>query len=95
MTKPTKAADIFLWWPNIIGIVVHCIMQIFLMLIINLLEGYARVVLALISFLVYESPIIFFWLYLTSFLLDALDGHVARLTNQCTFSAIFKQRFYC
>merc|ERR1712137_455871 len=46
------------------------------------LIGYARVVLAIISFCLYENPYIFFWCYLISFTLDAADGHVARLFNQ-------------
>ena len=53
--------------------------------ILTILVGYARVVLAIISFCMYEDPMIFFWCYLASFLLDAADGHVARMFNQCTY----------
>eukprot|EP01095_Lingulamoeba_sp_RSL-Kostka_P002425 TRINITY_DN13283_c0_g1_i1.p1 TRINITY_DN13283_c0_g1~~TRINITY_DN13283_c0_g1_i1.p1 ORF type:complete len:227 (-),score=47.21 TRINITY_DN13283_c0_g1_i1:24-704(-) len=51
--------------------------------------GYARIILALISFVLYMDPVIFFTLYTTSFLLDALDGYVARKYNQCSkFGAV-------
>merc|ERR1712130_895568 len=53
------------------------------------LIGYARVVLAIMAFCLYENPYIFFWCYLISFTLDAADGHVARLFNQCSrFGAV-------
>lgn len=47
--------------------------------------GYARVVLALISFYLMPCcpwPAVF--CYLLSALLDAFDGHAARALNQCT-----------
>lgn len=47
--------------------------------------GYARIVLAIVSF--YFMPtnyIIASWCYIISVLLDALDGHAARKFNQCT-----------
>ncbi|KAF4520719.1 hypothetical protein B566_EDAN004839 [Ephemera danica] len=54
------------------------------------LIGYARVILALISF--YFMPTnheIAIWCYVTSALLDAFDGHAARYFNQSTkFGAI-------
>ncbi|GLH14320.1 hypothetical protein R5R35_007179 [Gryllus longicercus] len=57
------------------------------------LIGYARVVLALISF--YYMPhnhIIASWCYIISGLLDAVDGHAARYFNQSTkFGAILDQ----
>lgn len=46
--------------------------------------GYARVVLALLSFYLMPTcpwPAVFF--YLLSGLLDAFDGHAARALNQC------------
>jgi len=47
------------------------------------------VVLAIMAFCLYENPYIFFWCYLISFTLDAADGHVARLFNQCSrFGAV-------
>src|SRR3990167_1314626 len=46
-------------------------------------KGYIRIILALIAFMRYYQPVIFFWCYLTSFLLDAADGYVARLYNHC------------
>ena len=49
-----------------------------------LFSGYARVVLALASFYYmptcYGLAVVF---YLTSGLLDAFDGHAARMLNQC------------
>ena len=48
------------------------------------LTGYARVILTLASFCVPEEPTIFFPLYVASFLMDALDGHLARKYDQCT-----------
>lgn len=46
--------------------------------------GYARIVLAIVSF--YFMPtnyIVSSWCYIISVLLDALDGHAARKFNQC------------
>lgn len=55
--------------------------------------GFARVILAIISF--YYMPtnyIIASWCYITSALLDAVDGHAARYFNQSTkFGAILDQ----
>lgn len=55
--------------------------------------GYGRVILALISF--YFMPtnhVIASWCYITSALLDAVDGHAARYFNQSTkFGAILDQ----
>ncbi|XP_049766578.1 CDP-diacylglycerol--inositol 3-phosphatidyltransferase [Schistocerca cancellata] len=55
--------------------------------------GYARIVLALISF--YYMPtnhIIASWCYIISSLLDAIDGHAARYFNQSTkFGAMLDQ----
>ena len=51
------------------------------------LTGYARVVLALASF--YYMPTSYglaVFCYLTSGLLDAFDGHAARMLNQCKYS---------
>ncbi|XP_034448572.1 CDP-diacylglycerol--inositol 3-phosphatidyltransferase [Hippoglossus hippoglossus] len=49
------------------------------------LIGYARVVLALLSFyLMPISPWPAIFCYLLSALLDAVDGHAARALNQCT-----------
>jgi len=45
--------------------------------------GYARIVFALISF--YFMPthhVIATWAYISSALLDAVDGHAARMLNQ-------------
>src|SRR3990167_5277745 len=47
--------------------------------------GYTRIILSIISFFVYEKPMLFWILYSTSFLLDAADGHVARMFHQCIF----------
>src|SRR3989338_8153325 len=53
------------------------------------LIGYARVILSCISFFYYENPLLFSSLYVTSFLLDAADGHFARMFNQCSrFGAV-------
>lgn len=53
------------------------------------LTGYARVILTLASFCVPEEPTIFFPLYVASFLMDALDGHLARKYDQCSrFGAV-------
>jgi CDP-diacylglycerol--inositol 3-phosphatidyltransferase len=47
------------------------------------LIGYARVVLMLASFFfAFDRPLVFLGLYWMSFLLDAADGHAARLLNQ-------------
>lgn len=55
--------------------------------------GFARVILALISF--YFMPtdyVMATWCYITSALLDAVDGHAARYFNQSTkFGAILDQ----
>ncbi|CAB3364487.1 Hypothetical predicted protein [Cloeon dipterum] len=55
--------------------------------------GYARVILALISF--YFMPtnyVLASWCYVTSALLDAFDGHAARMYNQSTkFGAMLDQ----
>lgn len=57
------------------------------------LIGFARVVLAIISF--YYMPthhVIAIWCYVTSALLDAVDGHAARYFNQSTrFGAMLDQ----
>lgn len=57
------------------------------------LIGYARIVLAVISF--YFMPtnyVISSWCYIISVLLDALDGHAARTFNQSTkFGAMLDQ----
>lgn len=54
------------------------------------ITGYVRIVLSLLSFIVYKShPQWFFVLYVLSFLLDAVDGHLARWLNQCSrFGAV-------
>lgn len=58
-----------------------------------ILTGYARIILALISF--YFMPtnyVLAVWCYLTSALLDAFDGHAARHFNQSTkFGAMLDQ----
>ncbi|XP_015119685.1 CDP-diacylglycerol--inositol 3-phosphatidyltransferase isoform X1 [Diachasma alloeum] len=57
------------------------------------LIGFARVVLAIISF--YYMPthhVVAIWCYVTSALLDAVDGHAARYFNQSTkFGAMLDQ----
>ncbi|XP_059489110.1 CDP-diacylglycerol--inositol 3-phosphatidyltransferase [Neocloeon triangulifer] len=57
------------------------------------LIGYARVILALISF--YFMPtnyVLASWCYVTSALLDAFDGHAARIYDQSTkFGAMLDQ----
>ena len=53
--------------------------------------GYARIVLAIVSF--YYMPrdyVIATWCYVISGLLDALDGHAARLLNQCKLHIIIE-----
>ncbi|XP_046387160.1 CDP-diacylglycerol--inositol 3-phosphatidyltransferase [Ischnura elegans] len=57
------------------------------------LIGYARIILALISFYYMPSNhIISCWCYIISGLLDAVDGHAARYFNQSTkFGAILDQ----
>lgn len=54
------------------------------------LIGYARIALAVYAFAVHPNhPITFTVLYTASALLDAVDGHVARLLNQSTtFGAV-------
>mmetsp|Transcript_19411 Transcript_19411/g.49761 ORF Transcript_19411/g.49761 Transcript_19411/m.49761 type:complete len:249 (-) Transcript_19411:73-819(-) len=46
------------------------------------LIGYARIILAVVAFIYYRSPYIFITSYAVSYLLDALDGTMARLLNQ-------------
>ena len=49
-----------------------------------LIQGYSRIILAFVSFYyMADSPIIFTICYLLSGLLDAFDGHFARLLGQC------------
>mmetsp|Transcript_20156 Transcript_20156/g.51117 ORF Transcript_20156/g.51117 Transcript_20156/m.51117 type:complete len:218 (-) Transcript_20156:287-940(-) len=51
--------------------------------------GYIRVVLTCVSFALFRQPTIFSILYAISFLLDALDGQLARSFNQCSkFGAV-------
>jgi len=53
------------------------------------LIGYARVVLAALAFYFHKNPVLFFALYASSELLDAVDGYAARLFNQSTkFGAV-------
>eukprot|EP00760_Papus_ankaliazontas_P000327 PhM_4_TR10054/c5_g3_i1/m.42509/K00999/CDIPT; CDP-diacylglycerol--inositol 3-phosphatidyltransferase len=54
------------------------------------LIGYVRVALALWCFAIaYDQPVAFLAAYTISFVLDAADGHMARLLGQCsTFGAI-------
>lgn len=46
--------------------------------------GYARVILAILSFIYISRPLLFLPLYSLSCLLDAVDGHAARLLDQCS-----------
>lgn len=49
------------------------------------LIGFARVLLTLLSLCIYDSaPTLFLIMYVLSFVLDALDGHMARKLNQCS-----------
>jgi CDP-diacylglycerol--inositol 3-phosphatidyltransferase len=49
------------------------------------LIGYARVTLSLVSFCIFDTmPHLVLILYTLSFVLDALDGYVARALNQCS-----------
>ncbi|XP_043541283.1 CDP-diacylglycerol--inositol 3-phosphatidyltransferase [Chiloscyllium plagiosum] len=49
------------------------------------LIGYSRIILALIAFyFMLSDPVLATCLYLLSSLLDSLDGHAARLLNQCS-----------
>ena len=48
------------------------------------LTGYARIILAILSFIHITRPFLFLPLYSLSCLLDAVDGHAARLLNQCS-----------
>lgn len=54
------------------------------------LIGYARIALSITSFYVAQDyPLLFLFLYTTSFVLDAADGMAARALNQCShFGAI-------
>lgn len=55
--------------------------------------GYARIVLAIVSF--YFMPtnyVISSWCYIISVLLDALDGHAARKFNQCNLLNLISPR---
>jgi CDP-diacylglycerol--inositol 3-phosphatidyltransferase len=53
------------------------------------LIGFTRVVLSIASIFVFEDPLLFGVLYVSSFLLDAADGHVARMFQQCSrFGAV-------
>uniref|UniRef100_A0A1L8DY90 CDP-diacylglycerol--inositol 3-phosphatidyltransferase n=2 Tax=Nyssomyia neivai TaxID=330878 RepID=A0A1L8DY90_9DIPT len=57
------------------------------------LIGYARIILAIISFwFMPTNYVIAGWCYITSVFLDCLDGHAARHFNQCTkFGAVLDQ----
>jgi len=57
------------------------------------LIGYARIVLALISFwFMPTSYVVAGWCYILSGLLDAFDGHAARMFDQSTkFGAMLDQ----
>jgi len=49
------------------------------------LIGFARVLLTILSICIYNTyPRIFLIMYVLSFVLDALDGHIARKLNQCS-----------
>eukprot|EP00761_Pharyngomonas_kirbyi_P014482 gb/GECH01014512.1/.p1 GENE.gb/GECH01014512.1/~~gb/GECH01014512.1/.p1 ORF type:complete len:225 (+),score=15.96 gb/GECH01014512.1/:1-675(+) len=49
------------------------------------LIGYARIILVLWSYIIaFKQPFLSATLYITSFLLDALDGYMARLLGQCS-----------
>ncbi len=48
------------------------------------LLGYARIILAILSFIHVSRPFLFLPLYSLSCLLDAVDGHAARLLDQCS-----------
>ena len=74
-----KSPNVFLFVPNLIGKRQIYNYKIF---ICNL--GYARVILAIISFYYLSKPALFLPLYAASCLLDALDGHAARILNQCS-----------
>jgi hypothetical protein len=82
--------NVYLFIPNIIGKwrrifswkIAYYNFLIFLKYVNK--PGYARIVLAVISF--YFMPtnyVISSWCYIISVLLDALDGHAARKFNQC------------
>lgn len=82
--------NIFLFVPNIIGelseyLFIHINYNHFFNDLMFFVSGFARVVLALISF--YFMPthcVIACSCYVTSALLDAFDGHAARYFNQST-----------
>ncbi len=46
------------------------------------LVGYVRIVLTVLAFLDWRSPVHFFWFYYFGFALDAIDGLAARVLNQ-------------
>ena len=49
------------------------------------LIGYCRIILTVYSFLIaFEKPVLFLILYLTGFILDAIDGMVARYFDLCS-----------
>lgn len=55
-------------------------------------SGYARIILAVISFYFMQSHyIIAGWCYIVSALLDAIDGHAARAFNQSEFNRTVNQ----
>lgn len=81
-----ETENVYLFIPNLIGeLLKERIIKLRIQfLVFALLLGYARIVLAIISF--YFMPtnyVISSWCYIVSVLLDALDGHAARKFNQC------------
>lgn len=81
MAESKKGPNVFLYVPNLIGISDYIYI---LLLNLHCLLGYLRVILAIISFVHLSTPSIFLPLYAASCLLDAVDGHAARLLNQCS-----------
>lgn len=85
--------NIFLFVPNIIGWACNVIFFVTVRIYRPFLIGYARVILALVSF--YFMPtnyVVAVVCYVSSSLLDAFDGHAARHFNQSTkFGAILDQ----
>lgn len=76
--------NVYLFIPNLIGKcskeASNCVLKNQLFSI----SGYARIILAIISFYFMPSNyVISSWCYIISVLLDALDGHAARKFNQC------------
>lgn len=89
-----ETENVYLFIPNLIGEFPSQNKEIaFSWFLFFATLGYARIVLAIVSF--YFMPtnhVIASWCYIVSVLLDALDGHAARKFNQCKVILSVKNR---